>query len=426
MIAAINTFGSRSEPRQSGSTTLFYCGLLKTRSATTVMVRYLALIALLSMTWVLWTYSLAFARNANSNDVLTSERTAPATEANARDRLLGGFDHVAMRGLDSQLGSEAPLYPLRRRNDKVPHLLFMTYQLMFFVSVPVPLAVALNGRLTGAGMAGFVVLWGTIVYAPITYWVWGGGWHGAVLDTAGGIPAHVSVGFSVLAAAWVLPATARREEAVELGNHLVYLVLGVTLFWSGSLICSASRSLGVDGLAVNAFVTTFLAACAGLIGWTGTDWLVRGKADLTGFCAGPFVGLVMIASGSGYVAPQSSIVIGLLGGAIGCRVYGAMRRHFPGNALLVVFSLHATGGVLGTLMTGIFATASVAGFDQQGNAIVGLFAGNSGRIADQLWATAAAAILATVGTAAILLVIRITGGISPVRQPARSPKDASE
>ena len=388
----------------------FYCGLLRTPNATIVMIRYIGLVALLSMTWGLWIYSLAFARNANSHDILPSERMTPVTEANRPAGLLGNSNHFGFRGLDSQLVDQVPDYPLRRRFDTVPHLLFMTCQMMFFVSVPVPLVVALQGRLTDAGMACFVVLWGTIVYAPITYWVWGGGWHAAALDTGGGIVAHTTAGFSVLGAAWVLRGEASRVEGREFANR-VYLGAGVVLFWSGSLIWNASHSLAADGYAINAFVTTHLAACAGLIGWIGADWLTRGKVGRIGLCAGPIVGLVSIASGSGYVAPQSSIVIGLLGGAIACCAYGAVNRRFAGNALLVVFALQAICGVLGTLLAGVFATASVAGFDQQGNAIAGLIVGNPERLAGQASAVVSAAILATFGTLASLLIVRFTCGL---------------
>jgi Amt family ammonium transporter len=284
--------------------------------------------------------------------------------------------------------------------------------------------VTLKDRLTPAGLACFVVLWGMIVYAPITHWVWGSGWHAEALDTGGGITAHISVGFSVLAAAFMLRRRDVGDEGAELTHRLVYLGLGLMLFWSGSLIWNASRSQAADGYAVNALVTTHLAACAGLIGWTGTDWLVRGKAGLTGFCAGPIVGLVTIASGSGYVAPQSSIVIGLLGGAIGCRAFGFMKRRFAGNPLLVVFALQAVCGTLGTLLTGVFATASVAGFDQQGNPIAGLVVGNPRRLADQALAIVSAALLAMLGTLLVLALVRITRGVRPCKA-ASPPADTS-
>jgi Amt family ammonium transporter len=192
------------------------------------------------------------------------------------------------------------------------------------------------------------------------------------------------------------------------------------------LIVSACRSLSADGYAANTFVTTFLAGSAGLIGWVGIDWLARDKTGLTGYCAGTLVGLVAIAAGSGYVAPQSAIVIGLLGGAIGCRAYGTIKRRFPGNGLLIVFSLHAVGGVLGVLLAAIFATPSVAGFDQQGDAIAGLVAGDPGRLAGQAWAIVCAATMAVLGTIAALMVVRIAGGNRSVTAPTKIEGDNCE
>lgn len=391
---------------------LFYCGLLKTHGVATVMIRYLGVVAVLSMAWVLWIYCLGFSRNSNSNDVLDSERTtATAGEMNPMNRIFGNSSYLGFGGLDSQLKNDGPTYPLRRPNEKIPHLLFMMCQLAFFTSVPVPLLVSLHGRLTWAALAGGAVLWGTIVYAPTVYWVWGSGSHGTVLDSAGALPAHISLGFSALVAAILVGRPTRREGGAETSRRTVLLGLGTAFFWSGSLVWNASRSMTVDGYAMNAFVVTHFAACGGLIGWCGADWMIRGKLGLVSLCIGPFVGLVSIASGSRYVAPQSAILIGLLSSAVTCLAYTSVKKRCPGNSMAIVFVLHAVGGVLGTMLTGIFATASVAGLDRSGNPIGGLVEGDLSRPLSQAVAVLFAASLAVFGTLAIILIFRVIDGV---------------
>ena len=386
---------------------LFYCGLLKTRGVATVMIRYLGVVAVLSMAWVLWIYGLGFSRNSTSSDVLESERSSASGEKNPMNRIFGDSSHLGFRGMDSQLKNDGPTYPLRRPTDKIPHLLFMMCQLAFFTSVPVPLLAALHGRLTWAALAAVAVLWGTLVYAPTVYWVWGSGSHGTVLDSAGSLPAHVSLGFSALVAAIFMGRAPRREDGAESSRRTVLLGLGIAFFWSGSLVWNASRSMTVDGYAMNAFVVTHFAACGGLIGWCGADWMIRGRLGLVSLCIGPFVGLVSIASGSNYVAPQSAIMMGLLSSAVACLAYTSVKKRFPGNSMAIVFVLHAVGGVLGTMLTGVFATASVAGLDRSGNPIGGLVEGDLSRALSQALAALFAAGLAVFGTLAIVLIFRV-------------------
>ncbi|MFV1966433.1 MAG: ammonium transporter, partial [Pirellulaceae bacterium] len=394
----------------------FYGGLLGHRNVPALMVRYLLLAALLSMMWVLGTYSLAFARNVRSHDASAGEIHPADPKDHQGNPFIGGLDHVAFRGLNSQVGADSALYPLRRPSDRISHLLFMAYQMMFFIAVPAPLVVALTDRLRASGIALFVLLWGTLVYAPLAYWVWGGGWHAAALDTGGGIPAHVGVGFAALAAAVVLGKRENCDDESPPPNRLGYLGLGAALFWGGALIQNASRAFATDGFADNAFVTTHLAACAGLIGWTGMEWLSRGKAGLTGLCAGSVAGLIAIASGSGFVAPPSSIVIGIVGGSACFCAHASVKRWFSGNGFLEVFVLHAVAGVLGVLLTGVFATASVRGYDGEGKLINGLLVGDASRLADQAFAVSSAAALALAGTLIVLLVVRVTTGFCPAER----------
>ena len=183
------------------------------------------------------------------------------------------------------------------------------------------------------------------------------------------------------------------------------------------MIHNASRAFATDGFADNAFATTHLAACAGLIGWSGMEWLSRGKAGLTGLCAGPVAGVIAIASGAGFVAPPSAIVIGIVGGAVCFCAHAAARRWCTGNGFWELFAIHAVGGGLGILLTGVFATASVRGYDREGKPISGLLVGDASRLVEQAMALLSAAVLALVATLLILLVVRVTTGTCTADEP---------
>lgn len=403
---------------------LFYCGLLRIRGVWTVMIRYVGVVALLSMAWVLWIYTLGFSRNSDSADVLESERNLVATERNQLNRLFGEASHLGFRGMDSQLEGNVPVYPLRRPSEKIPHLLFMMCQLAFFVSVPAPLLVALHGRLTWSVLTVGAVLWGTIVYSPIVYWVWGGGSQDAVLDAAGALPAHISIGATSLILAAFAGCRKQLTEPAETPRRVACLAVGTVLFWSGSMIWNSSRSVSIDGSAMNSFVVTYFASCGGLIGWCGIDWLIRGRLRLSSLCIGPFVGLISVASGCRYIAPQSAILVGLLSGFVTCIVFTQTTKRFPGNTMAIVCVLHATGGWLGTILAGVFATASVAGMDQSGNPIGGLIEGDFNRAVSQAFAAGSAVAVAVTGTFAIVLLFKLAGISRPKITPG-STKDYS-
>jgi Amt family ammonium transporter len=224
-----------------------------------------------------------------------------------------------LQGFDSELRNDVPDYPLRRPGDAVPHLLFMAFQLGIFIAAAAPLVVCLSPGLALWGRMLFVTLWGTLVYAPIAYWIWGGGWHASTLDYAGGIVVQVTVGFSALALALVLAPPASGPEQPQTTPHLALLALGTVLFWAGSLITNASHSLSASAGSTNACVATHLAACTGILGWAGCEWLVRGTASPSGICAGAMAGLFTIAPACGYVAPQSALLIGVAAG-VTCQI----------------------------------------------------------------------------------------------------------
>ena len=187
----------------------------------------------------------------------------------------------------------------------------------------------------------------------------------------------------------------------------VHLGLGTIFFWGGMLLYNASRTFDAGGNSVNAFVTTHLAGCTGLVAWGGMEWLRQGKASLEGVCAGAVAGLITISSGNSFVAPQSAMVMGVVGGVSAYGMFTYLNRRFLDNDFLKIFALYAIPGATGVFLTGIFATASIAGFDSKGNEITGLLGGNPNLLTWQTWAICSATFLSITGTAIILFAVRI-------------------
>jgi Amt family ammonium transporter len=384
---------------------LFYCGLSCEKKLPDVLIECLFPAAVLSVTWVLWIYSLAFSRNEFSYDVSQREIQSRDERFRRGNRFIGGARHFALRGLDSNVEITTPKFPLRRPDDAIPHLLFMVFQMGIFVSAAAPLAVLLRARLHSGGAVLFLVVWGTIVYAPIAYWVWGGGWHASALDYAGGIVVHVSVGCSALALA-LWPRSPREKRLAPAEPDLACLGIGTILFWGGSLLGNASHALSANVSGVNALVATHLAVTASIMGWSGSEWLLQGNVRLTGICAGAMSGLFAIAAGCGYVAPQSAISIGLVAGIAGQAAFRSVARPAAVNPFLALFALQGLSGGFGVVLAALFATASVAGVNRKGDEIRGALSGNFEQLTVQCAALGSAVIWAVVGTIFTAWIVR--------------------
>ena len=366
------------------------------KRAVDALLEYLFVASVLSLCWVLWIYSFSFSRYEKSHDITRSEIQGSGIDYSPGNRFIGGAKHVALKGLDSALENTKVTYPIRRPNDAIPHLLFMVFQLGIFVATAPPLAVLLSQRFGWGGAGVYLAGWGTLVYAPIAYWIWGGGWHAAALDFGGGFVIHVSGGFSALALSFCIRPTGE-PSAVTSEPDTALLGAGTLLFWAGSLLANSSQTFAPHAGSVSAFVVTQLAAAAGVIGWCGCEWLSKGRADKSGACAGAIAGLCAAAAGSGYVAPQSAMIIGLFAGAV-CFAISRKCKSFDSNPMTALFTLQGCGGALGVLLTGIFATASVSGHNRKGSEVRGLLSGNFDQLLIQCTALAAVAIWALFGT----------------------------
>jgi ammonium transporter, Amt family len=355
----------------------FYSGLVRSKNSLNTMMMSVVAMGAIGVQWIVIGYSLAFAPGS---------------------AWLGGFDWVFLRGVGLEPNAYAPTIPAQAH---------AVYQAMFAVITPALISGAIVERMRFRAYLVFLLLWGTLVYAPLAHWVWGaGGWlqKMGALDFAGGTVVHVSAGVSALVAAWFL-GPRRDYRRVPISPHNVPLVLiGAGLLWFGWFGFNAGSALAANGLAALAFVNTNAAAAAAVLTWALLDSARTGKMTAVGAATGAVVGLVAITPAAGYVTAPAALLIGVIGALIS---YFAIQFRSKSRLddSLDVFSCHGLAGIGGALLTGVFATKAVnpAGND-------GLFSGNPGQLLVQVFAVLAAVGIAAVGTVAILALVRATFG----------------
>ncbi|WP_338827395.1 ammonium transporter [Neomoorella thermoacetica] len=363
----------------------FYGGMVRQKNVLGIIMQCLAAMALISVQWVLWGYSLAF-----GPDHL---------------HLLGGLDWVGFLGVGQEPN---PVYAAT-----IPHQVFAMFQLMFAIITPALITGASAERMRFPAFLLFTLMWATLVYDPLAHWVWGaGGWlrELGALDFAGGTVVHISAGVAGLVCALVL---GRRRDygRIPLPPHnLPMTVLGATLLWFGWFGFNAGSALGANGLAGNAFVTTNTAAGAAILGWLAVEWLLHGKPTALGAASGAVAGLVAITPAAGFVTPPAALVIGGIGGAVCCLSVAVAKVKLGYDDSLDAFGCHGVGGTWGAIATGIFATKAVnpAGAD-------GLLYGNAHLLGVQVVGVAAAWIFTSIVTYGILKVVSL---LTPLRVTA--------
>ena len=320
---------------------LFYGGMLRRKNVLNTMASVVAIAALVSLLWFALGYSLAF------------------TPGNG---WIGSDSRFWFAGLDfSAVHQKVAVNHLAPH---VPEAAFAMFQLAFAVITAALLVGAWVERMRFGAMLIFVGLWSLLVYAPIAHWVWEpGGWLARLgaLDFAGGTVVHVNAGIAGLVCARMLgPRKGYGRESFE-PCHLGFTMAGAALLWIGWFGFNAGSSLAADGRAALALSVTHIAASAGALGWALAEYLVRGKTSLLGLCSGLVAGLVTITPAAGFVTPRSALLIGLIGG-VAC-YWGAtgLKRLLGADDSLDVFGVHGVGGIVGSLLTGVFADAAIAG-----------------------------------------------------------------
>lgn len=372
----------------------FYGGLVRSKNALNTMMMSIVALGVVSVLWVLYGYSLAFAPG---------------------NAWLGGTGWFGFSGVSME---PDPTY-----STTIPLQAHAVFQLMFAIITPALISGAIVERLKFRGYVAFIALWATIVYIPLAHWVWGtGGWllKLGAMDFAGGTVVHISAGFSAFVAAKLLGPRQGFQKAALVPHNVPLVLLGAGLLWFGWFGFNAGSALAANGLAAIAFVNTNTAAAAALVTWALLDTMRTGKVTAVGAATGAVVGLVGITPAAGYVTPMSAIAIGAIAAVVS---YFAIQRRSKSKLddSLDVFSCHGLAGVTGALLTGVFATKAV-----NPAAADGLLAGNPGQMGIQLIAVGAAIALAVVGTVVIFGIVRVLFGVRPAVKEEISGLDLSE
>lgn len=364
---------------------LFYGGLVREKNVLSTIMHSFFILALISVQWVLWGYSLSFGPTIGG--------------------WIGSLSWVGLNGVG--------LEPSPNYASTIPHQAFMVYQMMFAVITPALISGSFAERKRFNSFIVFSLLWATFVYAPVCHWVWGkGGWLGALgaLDFAGGTVVHITSGVSALVCALVLgKRTGYGSEPME-PHNITMTMIGTALLWFGWFGFNAGSSLGANALAVTAFVATNTAAATAALTWTAVSWLHHGRPSVLGASAGAVAGLVGITPAAGFVSPLSAVAIGFLAG-LGC--YLAVEKIVRGRIddALDVFGVHGVGGIIGALATGIFASKAVnpAGAN-------GLLFGNPQQFVIQAIAVGVVAAFSAMVTLILLKLIDATMGLRVTRE----------
>ncbi len=384
---------------------LFYSGLVRKKNVISVMMQCIFLMCLMTVIWALWGYTLGFGGDGASQP----------------PKWIGNFDHVFMKGVQpvwnaEKSVSETPLHPVYTT---IPRLTHMLFQGMFFIITPALICGAFAERMKFSAMVVFMIAWGTVVYAPLCHWVWGGGILmygspnalqsvGGALDFAGGTVVHISSGVSALVCALVLGKRLGHGNEPMPPHNLTYTAIGAAMLWVGWFGFNAGSALNAGGLAASAFcVTHFSAASAGLT-WAALEWTLRGKPSILGTCSGVVAGLVCITPAAGYVTPMPALLMGVLVSIVCYTACTAVKHRFGYDDSLDAFGVHGVGGILGAILTGVFATRATGAFPD--GKLLGLLEGGP-ILGAQVVAVLITIALAVVATYVILKIIDATLGL---------------
>jgi Amt family ammonium transporter len=320
---------------------LFYGGMVRKKSVINTMASVVAVAALLSLLWFAVGYSLAF---------------TPGTA------WLGGTERLWFSGL--QYMKEAGMVAVSHVAPNIPESVYAMFQLTFFIITGALIVGALVERMRFSAMLLFIGMWSVVVYAPIAHWVWEpGGWlvQMGVLDFAGGAVVHINAGVSGLVCAYMLGARKGYGKEPFEPFNLGLTMVGAGLLWVGWFGFNAGSAVAADGRAGLAMAVTHIAASAGAISWMLGEWVMRGRPSLLGLCSGLVAGLVAITPAAGFVSPSAAVIIGLVAG-VTC-YWGAtgLKRMLNADDSLDVFGVHGIGGIVGSLLTGVFASKGISG-----------------------------------------------------------------
>jgi len=350
---------------------LFYAGMVRRKNVLSTLMQSVGAAAIVTVLWALIAYSLAFSDGGGLN------------------AFVGGLGRIGMAGIapDTMSGD-------------LPENLFLMFQLTFAIITVAIIAGAAVERIKFSAFMVFSAVWVVLVYAPICHWVWGGGFLGeaGVLDFAGGAVVHINAGVAGLVLAKFVGPRKGYPGSNLAPDNLVLTVAGAGILWVGWFGFNGGSALAADGAAAHALVTTQLATATAVLVWMGLEWILRGKASVLGAASGAVAGLVAITPAAGFVPAWAAFLVGA-GGAFGA-YWGvtALKKALKIDDALDAFGLHGVGGLVGAILTGVFASEAIGGAP-------GAIEGNLLQVWTQTWGALAAAVYCGVVTFAILFVL---------------------
>ena len=336
---------------------LFYGGMVRAKNVLSIMMQCFAITALISILWVVYGYSLAF-------DTVGMEKGVVNFAS-----FVGGLDKAFLSGLTSTgLTSAAALFP---------ESIFVMFQMTFAIITPALIVGAFAERMKFSAMLIFTALWFTLVYAPIAHMVWSGDggllWDWGVLDFAGGTVVHINAGIAGLVACIVLGKRKGYPTAAMAPHNLGYTLIGAAMLWVGWFGFNAGSAVAANGTAGMALLVTQIATAAAALGWMFAEWLTHGKPSALGIASGVVAGLVAVTPAAGTVGPMGALVIGLAAGVICFFSATSLKRKLGYDDSLDAFGVHGIGGIVGALLTGVFAAPALGGFGTVENIAAQLF-----------------------------------------------------
>jgi Amt family ammonium transporter len=356
---------------------LFYAGMVRKKNVLSVLTATFATFSLLSLSWFAVGYTLAF------------------TDGGPYQPYIGGLSKALFAGI-----TPASL------QGTIPELVFALFQLTFAAITPALIIGAVVDRMKFSALLIFMLVWQLVVYVPVAHWVWGGGFLGSdgVLDFAGGTVVHINAGIAGLVACLVLGRRKGFGTESLAPYNLTLTLIGASLLWVGWFGFNVGSALAAGSSAAVAMTTTQLATAAAAIGWMLSEWLVHGKPTLLGLASGAVAGLVAITPACGFVDPKGAIVIGIAAAVICYISSTGVKKALGYDDSLDVFGVHGIGGIVGAILTGVFAVEAYGGKK-------GLIDGNFAQVPIQLYGILATVVWSAVATLVILIVLKYTIGI---------------
>lgn len=371
---------------------LFYGGLVRQKNVLSIVMQTLLIVGAVSVLWIAFGYSFVFG-------------TGLADSGSALGAVIGGFDKVFLRGITTQ----------SLTSGNIPELIFVLFQCMFAVITPALILGSFAERVKFSGFMLFTILWSILVYMPMAHWVWGGGFlqkMGAI-DFAGGTVVHINAGISALVMALMVGKRSDYKSRHPMTPHNVtFVFMGTAFLWLGWFGFNAGSGLCADGIAANAFLVTHLATCVAALTWMAIDWIHNKKPTTVGTCTGAVAGLVAITPAAGTVDILGAFFIGMITSIVCFYMVAVIKPRFGYDDTLDAFGVHGVGGIIGSVLTGVFATQFISGEGGVEGALYGDW--------HQLWVQILATVISIVFSAVMTFVLfKITDRLVGIRVDRR-------